>query len=98
VSLCRTSSDASQDRRKGRIMWLTLPVKDVSRTCIVRPACRRTLTTTPPTVIEESTESRQEVTQSSDKGAVPPGKYKASPIDLFSDYYLCQFDLLMACR
>jgi hypothetical protein len=27
VSLCRTSSDASQDRRKGRIRWLTLPVK-----------------------------------------------------------------------
>jgi hypothetical protein len=34
----------------------------------------------------------------SDKGAIPPAKYKTSPIDLFSDYYLCQFDLLMACR
>jgi hypothetical protein len=30
VSLCRTSSDASQDRRKARIRWLTLPVKGVA--------------------------------------------------------------------
>jgi hypothetical protein len=50
--------DASQDRRKGRIRWLTLPVKDVSRTCIMRPTCKRTLTTMPPTVIEEATEKQ----------------------------------------
>jgi hypothetical protein len=61
MSLCRTSLDASQDRRKGRIRWLTLPVKGVSQTCIMRPACRRILTITPPTVIEESTESMQEM-------------------------------------
>jgi hypothetical protein len=60
VSLCRTSSDASRDRRKGRIRWLTLPVKGVSRTCITRPASRRTLTTTPTSVTEESTKLRQE--------------------------------------
>jgi hypothetical protein len=63
VSLCRTSSDASRDKRKGHIRWLTLPIKGVSRTCITRPASRRTLTTTLPSVIEESTKHRQEERQ-----------------------------------
>ena len=60
MSLYRTSLDVSRDRRKGCIRWLTLPIKGVSRTCIMRPDSRHTLTTTPPSVIEESTKHRQE--------------------------------------
>jgi hypothetical protein len=45
MSLCRTSLDARRDRRKGRIRWLTLPIKGMSRTWFMSPASRRTLTT-----------------------------------------------------
>jgi hypothetical protein len=62
MSLCRTSSDARRDRRKGCIRWLTLPVKGVSQTCITSLASRHTLTTMQTSVKEESTKLRRRET------------------------------------